>query len=77
MATATTSKMYKQMYHQGYHDIYKDPYKGAIMIKRCDCKHAYQDKKYGKGKRVHNYIGGNGGRRGEGIRCTVCGKETK
>jgi hypothetical protein len=47
------------------------------MIKRCDCKHAYQDKKYGKGKRVHNYIGGNGGRRGEGIRCTVCGKETK
>ena len=40
------------------------------MIKLCTCKHPYQDKKYGKGKRVFNL------RKKEGTyRCTVCGAE--
>jgi len=42
------------------------------MIQACDCKHKYQDWKYGKNKRVHNWApkqGLNGG-----YRCTVCGK---
>jgi hypothetical protein len=41
-------------------------------IKRCKCEHKFQDKQYGKHRRVHNYAekvrGGNGG-----WRCTVCG----
>lgn len=41
------------------------------MIKKCDCKHAFQDKKYGKGMRVHNEYTSKSG----GYRCTVCGKE--
>jgi hypothetical protein len=43
------------------------------MIKPCDgarCVSAYQDKRYGKGMRVFNYMAKNGGRR-----CTVCAKE--
>jgi hypothetical protein len=39
------------------------------MIKSCSCKHAFQDKKYGKGKRVHNPCSGQDGK----YRCTVCG----
>jgi len=35
-------------------------------IKKCNCKHSYQDKRYGKGKRVHNET-----IKGE-WRCTVC-----
>lgn len=35
----------------------------------CTCTHAYQDKKYGRGNRVHNKI-----KTGAGWRCTVCGK---
>lgn len=39
------------------------------MIKRCDCKHAFQDSKYGSQMRVHTI--------GQKVfRCTVCGKET-
>lgn len=38
------------------------------MIKKCLCKHEYQDKEHGKGKRVFNKMAtGN-------YRCTVCGK---
>ena len=37
------------------------------MIKKCTCKHTYQDKKYGKGMRVWNLTS-------KGVRCTVCGK---
>ena len=37
------------------------------MILKCSCKHAYQDKRYGPGKRVHNKC-----RTGK-YRCTVCG----
>jgi hypothetical protein len=38
------------------------------MIKPCTCKHPFQDKRHGKGKRVHNEAGKQGG-----SRCTVCG----
>jgi len=41
----------------------------ATKIKNCDCKHEYQDKKYGKGKRVHNPT------IKDKWRCTVCKKE--
>ena len=40
-----------------------------IKIVSCDCKHDYQDKKYGKGKRVANPL------KGDGHRCTVCSKK--
>lgn len=36
----------------------------GTKILSCDCKNEYQDKRYGKGKRVHN--------RGNEWRCTVC-----
>jgi hypothetical protein len=42
------------------------------MIKKCTCKHEYQDEKYGKGLRVHNEcvsIRTNG----KAWSCTVCG----
>jgi hypothetical protein len=44
-------------------------------VKTCiaDCKHEYQDKKYGEGKRVHNLkIPGTGPQE---YVCTVCRKE--
>jgi len=41
------------------------------VIKKCDCKHKYQDNKYGKGNRVQNTT------LKEKFRCTVCGKENK
>lgn len=34
----------------------------------CICKHKFQDKRYGKGMRVHN-------KKVKGYRCTVCRKE--
>lgn len=36
-------------------------------ILECTCEHDYQDKKYGKKHRVHNYAN-----KKEGWRCTVC-----
>ena len=42
------------------------------MIKKCTCKHDFQDKKYGKGKRFHNVCA----KAGE-YRCTVCGTVKK
>ena len=44
------------------------------MIAKCDCANEYQDKRYGKGRRVHNPCKLQGG--GEGKRCAVCLKET-
>ncbi len=35
------------------------------MIKKCSCNHPYQDKKHGKGRRVHTKCT-------SGYRCTVC-----
>lgn len=40
------------------------------MIMLCTCKHEYQDKLYGKGKRVFNLC-----KKGISGRCTVCGRE--
>jgi hypothetical protein len=40
------------------------------IVKNCKCEHAYQDEKYGRGKRLHNALP-NGG-----ARCTVCGLTT-
>jgi len=38
------------------------------MVRNCDCPHAFQDERYGKGRRVHNDFA-------KGIRCTVCNKD--
>lgn len=40
-------------------------------LKKCSCKHEYQDAKYGYGVRVHNKTA-NGD-----WRCTVCKREIK
>lgn len=39
-------------------------------IRRCNCKHAWQDRRYGKGMRVHNRMPQKSLNR-----CTVCGNE--
>jgi len=38
----------------------------ATEIRPCNCKHEWQDKKYGKGRRVKNTTLSS-------YRCTVCG----
>lgn len=43
-----------------------------MKIVNCTCKHSYQDKKYGKGKRAANKMKAD-----DHYRCTVCRKETK
>lgn len=43
--------------------------KQAILIRICDCKHDFQDERYGKQKRVFNTCSN-----GKGARCTVCNK---
>jgi len=45
----------------------------ATAVLPCYCEHEYQDKKYGKGKRLFNRCG-----KGMSIswKCTVCGKES-
>lgn len=40
---------------------------GHFMIKKCTCKHAFQDRRYGKENRVHNETS-------KGWQCTVCEK---
>jgi len=42
--------------------------KSATRILRCTCSHVFQDRKYGKGKRLHNIKVGNT----KGYACTVC-----
>jgi len=44
----------------------------ATIVLRCTCSHAFQDKEYGYGMRVHN--GCKSGTSGFGWRCTVCGE---
>ncbi len=41
----------------------------------CSCEHAFQDKTYGRRKRVHNSTH-ESQTRIKGYRCTVCGRET-
>lgn len=43
-----------------------------MPILNCKCKNDYQDKKYGKGKRVHNKC--DGGMNVQ-YKCTVCGNK--
>lgn len=40
----------------------------------CTCVNPYQDKRYGKDRRVHNTLGSKGSG-SIGARCTSCGKE--
>lgn len=44
------------------------------MILRCDCKHEFQDKEYGKRRRVMNPTKKQVGEK-KVYRCTVCLKE--
>lgn len=46
----------------------------STKILSCDCEHAYQDELYGRGKRVHNLLGGSD-RTSPLWRCTVCQKK--
>lgn len=41
-------------------------------IKKCNCKNEYQDKKYGKQRRVHN---SKDDKTRKNWRCTVCNEE--
>ena len=41
-----------------------------MATKKCTCDHKFQDKRYGKGYRVHNEKAHN-----KGYRCTVCKRE--
>jgi len=43
------------------------------MIKDCKCEHEYQDKRYGKNKRVHNELAKEKNSVVK-YRCTVCGE---
>jgi len=43
----------------------------TTAILTCDCKHEFQDKTYGKGKRLHNRL--NNTKDTRKWRCTVCG----
>jgi hypothetical protein len=45
-----------------------------VVIAPCNCKHEYQDEKYGRGMRVWNEKVAKG--KVCGKRCTVCSKET-
>jgi len=42
----------------------------GTAVKRCNCKHEFQDSRYGTGLRVHNVK-----KDGAKATCTVCGKE--
>ena len=46
-----------------------------MAIKQCDCKHEWQDKVYGNGKRVHNPTKKEN--KDGKWRCTVCLKIKK
>lgn len=43
------------------------------MILPCECKHTFQDSRYGKGMRVHNRSKNKGTGVWTNARCTVCG----
>ncbi len=46
--------------------------KGEKMILKCTCTNIYQDKRYGKGNRVHNPCGKGQGGKTDQYRCVVC-----
>ena len=41
-----------------------------VALLQCTCKNEWQDKRYGKGVRLHNRMG-----KTDKFRCTVCGFE--
>ena len=41
----------------------------ASVVKKCTCKHTFQDNQYGQGMRLFNETGGGK------VRCTVCKAE--
>ena len=43
--------------------------KTLVKLIKCGCEHAFQDKRYGLCKRVHNPMATPGN-----FRCTVCGR---
>jgi len=48
----------------------------TTTIKSCNCQHEWQDKKYGKGNRLHNLSKS----KSPGVKawtCTVCAKKTE
>lgn len=45
----------------------------TARILRCNCKHEYQDEKYGKERRLHN----KAGKDSISWKCTICGSVKK
>ena len=41
----------------------------GVKVTACTCSHAFQDRTYGRGQRVHNATA-------KGWRCTVCTRES-
>jgi len=52
--------------------VWKGKKMSGTAKKACDCKNEFQDKRYGKGKLVHNV---DSVRDKPGYKCTVCGKK--
>jgi len=48
-----------------------DTRRKTMAIIKCNCKHDFQDERYGKSNRVHNYAVAVNSKNG-GWRCTVC-----
>lgn len=48
---------------------------GPPKVIVCVCTHAYQDERYGKGKRLANPLGKSSAK-GQEYRCTVCSRIT-
>lgn len=44
----------------------------GVIVTKCNCKHEFQDKQYGKGKRAMNIK-----RSGDTATCTVCKEEQR
>jgi hypothetical protein len=47
--------------------------KSGTAVIRCDCRHPYQDRVYGAGRRLGNFTKSMKGERRQ-ARCTVCSK---
>ena len=57
----------QEHYNYGYELAF-----GGAMILPCNCKHVWQDNKYGKGNRVHTEATGN---KSHKYTCSVCGSK--
>lgn len=45
----------------------------STEVLKCSCENKFQDKEYGKGYRVHNYMGNSKSQQYKLVKCTVCG----